>query len=108
MKKIYPLKFWTFIFKICTQSIACGLPNKRTFAVFLDFEVSSIDWIIPIGILGGNKVLAGEETTKSPTFIYELASYFSTVHNWKMPTKYWKKTRWKKNKRQEKESLEQT
>ena len=26
--------------------------------------------------------------TKSPIFRSELASYFSTVHNWKMPTKY--------------------
>ena len=38
------------------------------FAVFFANVDSSMDWTIPIGIFGGNKVLAGEDETKSPTF----------------------------------------
>jgi len=36
---------------------------------FFDFNVSSIDWTIPIGIFGGNNVLAGDDDTKSQTLI---------------------------------------
>ena len=36
-----------------------------TFAVFLNFDSSSTDLITPIGIFGGNKVLAGEDEIKS-------------------------------------------
>ena len=42
---------------------------SEIFAVFFDFNVSSIDWTIPIGIFGGNNVLAGDDDTKSPTLI---------------------------------------
>ena len=39
------------------------------FAVFFPFNFPPTDWTMPIGIFGGNKVLAGEDETKSPTFI---------------------------------------
>ena len=42
---------------------------SEIFAIFFDWDVSSIDWTIPMGIFGGNKELAGEDDTKSPTFI---------------------------------------
>ena len=46
---------------------------SEIFAVFFDWGVLSIDLTIPMGIFGGNKELAGEDDTKSPTFI--SASY---------------------------------
>ena len=58
-----------FTFKIWTQSITWGLAKSDIFAVFFVLNDSSIDWTKPIGIFGGNKVLAGEDETKSPTFI---------------------------------------
>ena len=48
-------------FKICTQSINWGFAKSKIFAVFFDCNVSSIDWTIPIGIFGGNNVLAGDD-----------------------------------------------
>ena len=41
--------------------------HSDIFAVFFDFNGSSIDWTIPIGIFGGNSVLEGDDDTKSPT-----------------------------------------
>ena len=57
------------LFKICTQSITWGCAKSDIFAFFFALNGSSTDWTIPIGIFGGNKVLAGEDDTKSPTFI---------------------------------------
>ena len=46
-----------------------GFAKSDIFAVFVALNGSSTDWTIPIGIFGGNRVLAGEDYTKSPTFI---------------------------------------
>ena len=58
-----------FYFKICTQSITWGFAKSNTLAILFAWNGSSRDLTIPIGIFGGNKVLAGEDDTKSPTFI---------------------------------------
>jgi len=63
------LYIYIFTFKIWTQSIACGCPKSKIFAAFLVLNFSSTDLITPIGIFGGKTVLAGEDETKSPTFI---------------------------------------
>ena len=34
-----------------------------------------MDWTIPIGIFGGNNVLAGDDDTKSPTLISASFEY---------------------------------
>ena len=46
-------------------------PNiyNKILTVFFALNGSSIEWTKPIGIFGGNKVLAGEDDTKSPTLI---------------------------------------
>ena len=43
--------------------------HSDIFAVFVGFNCSSIVWTTPIGMFGGNNVLAGEEDTKSPILI---------------------------------------
>ena len=50
-----------------------GFAKSEILAVFFDCNVLSIDRTIPMGIFGGNRELAGDDDTKSPTFI--SASY---------------------------------
>ena len=37
------------------------MAKSEIFTVFFDFNVWSIEWTIPIGIFGGNNVLAGDD-----------------------------------------------
>ena len=51
------------------QSVKESLKAQKTAKILLLAKPHLIDWIIPIGIFGGNNVLAGEDDTKSPTLI---------------------------------------
>ena len=67
--------YWP-LFWLLPWSMINGSINGLIFGLFLGLILdyltlneSSIEWTIPIGIFGGNKVLAGEDDIKSPTFI---------------------------------------
>ena len=65
------LYFLQILFRNLSEStFLIFIPSiQNILAIFFALNGSSTDLTIPIGIFGGNKVLAGEDDTKSPTFI---------------------------------------
>ena len=61
------------LFEIINKNEFLDIENIQNYIplynVFFDLNDWSIEWTMPIGIFGGNKVLAGEDDIKSPTFI---------------------------------------